>query len=241
MHESEVAQSCPTVGDPMDCSPPGSSIHGIFQARGLEWGAIAFSTVDVYCRANAHPTFSHGRQPKFRGSLSVLRRELGLEEQWPPGWPLADRRESSNWQRKEVGLEGVAEPCPTRKGWGQSPEQPGSPWAESHHTSLARSWPGTRGWWCSLESSCTCWRSPGRGKTSKVQEGRLDGETEERTLPFISLFSVSSALSVQLAWSDGSSSTLALMLSLCEPALSLYIPETQFSHLCSGTDIVCVW
>ena len=41
--ESEVAQSCPTVCDPMDCSPPGSSIHGIFQARALEWGAIAFS------------------------------------------------------------------------------------------------------------------------------------------------------------------------------------------------------
>ena len=37
--ESEVAQSCPTVSDPMDCSPPGSSIHGIFQARVLEWGA----------------------------------------------------------------------------------------------------------------------------------------------------------------------------------------------------------
>ena len=41
--ESEVAQSCPTPSDPMDCSPPGSSIHGIFQARVLEWGAIAFS------------------------------------------------------------------------------------------------------------------------------------------------------------------------------------------------------
>ena len=41
--ESEVAQLCPTLGDPMDCSPPGSSVHGIFQARVLEWGAIAFS------------------------------------------------------------------------------------------------------------------------------------------------------------------------------------------------------
>ena len=43
--ESEVAQSCPTFSDPMDCSPPGSSIHGIFQARVLEWGAIAFSGI----------------------------------------------------------------------------------------------------------------------------------------------------------------------------------------------------
>ena len=41
--ESEVAQSCPTLLDSMDCSLPGSSIHGIFQARVLEWGAIAFS------------------------------------------------------------------------------------------------------------------------------------------------------------------------------------------------------
>ena len=41
--ENEVAQSCPTLSDPMDCSPPGSSAHGIFQARVLEWGAIAFS------------------------------------------------------------------------------------------------------------------------------------------------------------------------------------------------------
>ena len=41
--ESEVAQSCPTLGDPMDCSLPGSSVHGIFQSRVLEWGAIAFS------------------------------------------------------------------------------------------------------------------------------------------------------------------------------------------------------
>ena len=43
--ESEVAQSYPTLSDPMDCSPPGSSIHGIFQARVLEWDAIAFSNV----------------------------------------------------------------------------------------------------------------------------------------------------------------------------------------------------
>ena len=44
MCESEVAQSCPTPSDPMDCSLPGSSIHGTFQARVLEWGAIANAT-----------------------------------------------------------------------------------------------------------------------------------------------------------------------------------------------------
>ena len=42
-NQSEVAQSCPTLGDPMDCSLPGSSVHGIFQARVLEWVAISFS------------------------------------------------------------------------------------------------------------------------------------------------------------------------------------------------------
>ena len=47
MRESEVAQSCPTLSDPMDCSLTGSSVHGIFQARVLEWGAIAFSETDI--------------------------------------------------------------------------------------------------------------------------------------------------------------------------------------------------
>ena len=49
MHESEseVAHSCPTLSDSMDCSPPGSSIRRIFQARVLEWGAIAFSLKDT--------------------------------------------------------------------------------------------------------------------------------------------------------------------------------------------------
>ena len=46
--ESEVAQSCPILRNPMDCSLPGSSVHGIFQARVLEWGAIAFSEAGAY-------------------------------------------------------------------------------------------------------------------------------------------------------------------------------------------------
>ena len=44
-HVSEVVQSCPTLSDPMDCSLPGSSVHGIHQARVLEWVAIAFSII----------------------------------------------------------------------------------------------------------------------------------------------------------------------------------------------------
>ena len=52
--ESEVAQLCPTLHDPMDCSLPGSSVHGIFQARVLEWGAIAFSEISFYWEAKQH-------------------------------------------------------------------------------------------------------------------------------------------------------------------------------------------
>ena len=46
--ESEVAQSCPTLIDPMVCSAPGSSVRGSFQARVLEWGAVAFSVTSLY-------------------------------------------------------------------------------------------------------------------------------------------------------------------------------------------------
>ena len=48
---SEVTQSCPTLSDPVDCSLPGSSVHGIFQAVVLEWGAVAFSM----CPVNSSP------------------------------------------------------------------------------------------------------------------------------------------------------------------------------------------
>ena len=51
--ESEADQSCPTLSDPMDHSLPGSSVHGIFQARVLEWGAIAFSGLNAYYVPNA--------------------------------------------------------------------------------------------------------------------------------------------------------------------------------------------
>ena len=52
--ESEVAQSCPILCDPMDCSLPGSSVHGIFQARVLEQGAIAFSAGNMLGLLNAN-------------------------------------------------------------------------------------------------------------------------------------------------------------------------------------------
>ena len=74
--ESEVTQSCPTLSDPMDCSPPGSSVHGIFQARVLEWGALAFSYWLV-------------RWVQLCGSLSIAFL-WDLNENWPFPvlWPL---------------------------------------------------------------------------------------------------------------------------------------------------------
>ena len=52
-NESEVAQSCPTLSNPMDCGPPGSSVHGIFQARVLEWGAFLLVYVHLLGRASS--------------------------------------------------------------------------------------------------------------------------------------------------------------------------------------------
>ena len=60
--EREVAQSCPTLSNPMDCSLPSSSVHGIFQARVLEWGAIAFSV------AYSCPTLSDPMDCSLPGS-----------------------------------------------------------------------------------------------------------------------------------------------------------------------------
>ena len=71
--ESEVAQSCPTFHDPMDCSLPGSSVHGIFQARVLEWGAIAFFKLLPYRIAIDCGLDSHPGNSKFRN-----------HDLWPP-------------------------------------------------------------------------------------------------------------------------------------------------------------
>ena len=73
--ESEVTQSCPTLSDPMDWSLPGSSVHGIFQARVLEWGAIAFSSKRSTCH-KSHPT--PPTQRTFSAKLSSLEFHLGF-------------------------------------------------------------------------------------------------------------------------------------------------------------------
>ena len=74
--ESEVSQSCPTLSDPMNCSLPGSSIHGIFQARVLEWGAIAFSH-------GLYRAWNSPGQNTGVGSLSLLQGIFATQESNP--------------------------------------------------------------------------------------------------------------------------------------------------------------
>ena len=70
-HESEVAQSCPTLSNSVGCSLPGSSVHGIFQARVLEWGATVFSVCKEYRCTNISESLLStllGIYPVFAGS-----------------------------------------------------------------------------------------------------------------------------------------------------------------------------
>ena len=70
--ESEVTQSCPTLRDPMDCSPPGSSVHGIFQAGVPEWVAMAFSTVIGQFRSNWRKVNGNLKGPQWCGNIAWL-------------------------------------------------------------------------------------------------------------------------------------------------------------------------
>ena len=69
--ESEVAEPCPTLSDPMDCSLPGSSVHRIFQARVLEWVAIAFSKEIIGDKPNLCYLKGEGGERTNRGGFSM--------------------------------------------------------------------------------------------------------------------------------------------------------------------------
>ena len=73
--ESEVAQSCPTPSDLMDCSLPGSSVHGIFQARVLEWGAVSQSYVYMYLLLFEFPSHS-GHCKASNPEISIYRKPV---------------------------------------------------------------------------------------------------------------------------------------------------------------------
>ena len=70
--ESEVAQSCPTLSNAMDCSLPGSSVHGIFQARVLEWGVIAFSKTEENSNLNSIKFIDFYEKKKKTNSAKVV-------------------------------------------------------------------------------------------------------------------------------------------------------------------------
>ena len=108
--QSEVAQSCPTLSDPTDCSIPGSSIHGIFQARVLEWGAGLKFRVCNYNRPCASP-----QQGKERRAL--LWRRKGSWECYHSlslcfDWVLAGKEEESLFQLNSAMAAGhESSPC----------------------------------------------------------------------------------------------------------------------------------
>ena len=102
--ESEAAQSCPTPSNPMDCSPPGSSVHGILQARVLEWVAIVFSNKPLgtakkrkqnkknfffYLRSTKFPYFPNFRWKKIISKQSIIH--------WTLTEPLTHRHTSQLW------------------------------------------------------------------------------------------------------------------------------------------------
>ena len=83
---SEVAQSCSTLGDPMDCSLPGSSVHGIFQARVLEWVAISFSRGSSRPRDRTWVSHSVGRRFTIWATREVQTAIKGTKKTFYKGW-----------------------------------------------------------------------------------------------------------------------------------------------------------
>ena len=96
--ESEVAQLCPTLIDPMDCSPPGSSVLGIFQARVLEWGAIAFS--EQRCGLDLR---------------SIWKFIWGYGKRGLPRWHRWQRTHLPTQQTQEMGIRSLGQEDPLEK------------------------------------------------------------------------------------------------------------------------------
>ena len=103
--ESEAAQSCPTLSDPMDCSLPGSSIHGIVQARVLEWGAIAFSNDHPRQHIKKQRHYFAKKGPSSQGygfsSGHVWMWELDCKESWVPKMYIIRLK---FWQEEQLSL-----------------------------------------------------------------------------------------------------------------------------------------
>ena len=101
--EREVAQSCPTLKGPMDCSLPGSSVHGILQARVLEWGAISLVEIINACKVLNMVLLAHGDNPANASSSSSRNwwRMLRQEVNPPPDFKV-----------RVFSLKHFGSPCP---------------------------------------------------------------------------------------------------------------------------------
>ncbi|CAI9173811.1 unnamed protein product [Rangifer tarandus platyrhynchus] len=93
--ESEVAQSCPTLCDPMDCSPPRSSVHGFFHVRTLEWVAISFS------RGSSQPRDLGEKRDFYIRSPSSKPQAVTLKAWWPHSY-AGGRDRVSTWMAEEL-------------------------------------------------------------------------------------------------------------------------------------------
>ena len=102
--ESEVAQSCPTLSDPMHCSLPGSSVHGICHARVLEWDAIAFSRKLYYMRLyKVFPGGGHGNPLQY-SCLQNPHGQRSLAGCSPRGHMESDRTEQLSTAQQNVSI-----------------------------------------------------------------------------------------------------------------------------------------
>ena len=114
MHESEseVAQSCPTPSNPMDCSLPGSSVHGIFQARVLEWGAIAFSEKNIYfCFIDYAKVFDCVGHTNCGKYLKRWEYQTTLPASWET-WVQLKKQQNRTWNNRLVPFgKGVYQGC----------------------------------------------------------------------------------------------------------------------------------
>ena len=86
--ESEVAQSCPALCDPLDCSPPGSSIHGILQARTLEWGAISQKCISHSFGDGKYEIKAQKGPVWWEPSSWLIASALSVCSYWRKGWGI---------------------------------------------------------------------------------------------------------------------------------------------------------
>ena len=155
--ESEVAQSCPTLCDPMDCSPPGSSIHGIFQARGLEWVAISFSRGSSWPRDRTQASRIVIAGRRFTGwATRQVQMSPGLVIKLSHPFPWPSGPGTHIWFLAQVFTEGP------HRGWYSVPV-----------TSLVLRGSGPRAWTHSVLVDWNC------------QHGDIDGNSENVTIAWL--------------------------------------------------------